>query len=178
MHYCVLHFWMVLALNMFLIFDSAFSTESFFRHIFVVEPHPPASNHKDSVLSHTKFIYLEPADIYTWTRFFFNFSSFPLNPICSSDVQLTKLWITSWWIYSVSCVRQSICWFWIQKKFHPLDPRGKAGEWSTEDNLAKNCGSGTEEHEPQLGAPSWGWPVTDRVWRSFVTALYASWHDS
>ena len=23
--------------------------------------------------------------------------------------------------------------------------------WSTEDSLAKNCGSGTEEHEPQLG---------------------------
>ena len=86
-----LNFGMVRALNMFLIFDSTFSTESFFRHIFFAEPHPSASNLKDSVLSHTKFIYLEPADIYTWTRFFFNFSSFPLNPICSSDVQLTKL---------------------------------------------------------------------------------------
>ena len=49
----------------------------------------------------------------------------------------------------------------------PLDSRGKAEAWLTEenlvkncgdnlakncgDNLAKNCGSGTEEHEPQLG---------------------------
>ena len=32
----------------------------------------------------------------------------------------------------------------------PLYPRGKAEAWSTEDNLAKNCGSRTEEHEPQL----------------------------
>ena len=34
---------------------------------------------------------------------------------------------------------------------NPLDPRGKADAWSTEDNLAKNCGSGNEEHDPQLG---------------------------
>ena len=33
---------------------------------------------------------------------------------------------------------------------NPLDPRGKAEAWSTKDNLAKNCGSGNEEHEPQL----------------------------
>ena len=45
---------------------------------------------------------------------------------------------------------------------NPLDPRGKAEAWSTKDNLAKNCGSGNEEHESQLGAPSRGWPVTDR----------------
>ena len=32
-----------------------------------------------------------------------------------------------------------------------LEPRVKAEAWSTEDNLAKNCRSGTEEHEPQLG---------------------------
>ena len=34
---------------------------------------------------------------------------------------------------------------------NPLDPRGKAEAWSTEDNLAKNCGSGNKEHEPKLG---------------------------
>ena len=34
---------------------------------------------------------------------------------------------------------------------NPLDPRGKAKAWSTEDNLAKNCGSGNKGHEPQLG---------------------------
>ena len=32
-----------------------------------------------------------------------------------------------------------------------LDPRGKAKEWSTESNSAKNRGSRNEEHEPQLG---------------------------
>ena len=44
----------------------------------------------------------------------------------------------------------------------PLDPRGKEEAWLTEDNLAKNCGSRNEEDEPQHGAPSRGWPVTDR----------------
>ena len=38
---------------------------------------------------------------------------------------------------------------------NPLDPGGRGGEgaeaWSTEDNLAKNCASGNEEHEPQVG---------------------------
>ena len=34
---------------------------------------------------------------------------------------------------------------------NPLDPRGKAEAWSSEDNLAKNCGTRNEEHEPQLG---------------------------
>ena len=34
---------------------------------------------------------------------------------------------------------------------NPLDPRGKVEVWSTEDNLAKNCVSRHEEHEPQLG---------------------------
>ena len=29
--------------------------------------------------------------------------------------------------------------------------RDRTEAWSTEDNLAKNCGSGNEEHEPQLG---------------------------
>ena len=32
-----------------------------------------------------------------------------------------------------------------------MGPRGKAEAWSTEDNLAKNCGSGNENDEPQLG---------------------------
>ena len=39
---------------------------------------------------------------------------------------------------------------------NPLDPRGKAEEWSTEDNLANNCGSGNEELETTAGAPSRG----------------------
>ena len=34
---------------------------------------------------------------------------------------------------------------------NPLDPRGKAEARSTEDKLAKNCGSGNEELEAQLG---------------------------
>ena len=53
-------------------------------------------------------------------------------------------------------------WRWIGHVLHkgcqlhhqscnPLDPRGKAQAWSTEDNLAKNCGNGNEEREPQLG---------------------------
>ena len=33
---------------------------------------------------------------------------------------------------------------------NPLDPRGKAEALSTEDNLAKNCGSGNGENEPEL----------------------------
>ena len=37
------------------------------------------------------------------------------------------------------------------KVCNPLDPRGKAEAWSTEDYLAKNCGSENEEDEPQLG---------------------------
>ena len=34
---------------------------------------------------------------------------------------------------------------------NPKDLRRKAEAWSTEGNLAKNCGSGNEEQEPQLG---------------------------
>ena len=34
---------------------------------------------------------------------------------------------------------------------NPLDPRGKAEAWLTKDILVKNCGSGNEEDEPQLG---------------------------
>ena len=37
------------------------------------------------------------------------------------------------------------------QSYNPLDPRPKAEAWLTEDNLAKNCGSGNEEDEPQLG---------------------------
>ena len=37
---------------------------------------------------------------------------------------------------------------------NPLDPRGKLEAWSTEDNLEKNCGSGNEENEPQVGHQS------------------------
>ena len=50
---------------------------------------------------------------------------------------------------------------------NPLDPRGKAEPWSTKDNLAKNCGSGNEEDEPQLGhqseAGQWQTGVNDYV---------------
>ena len=34
---------------------------------------------------------------------------------------------------------------------NPLDPRGKAEVWLTEDSLVKNRGSGNEEDKPQLG---------------------------
>ena len=34
---------------------------------------------------------------------------------------------------------------------NPLNPRGKAEAWSTEDNLVKNCGSRNEKEEPQRG---------------------------
>ena len=36
-------------------------------------------------------------------------------------------------------------------KDNPRDPREKLEAWSTEDNLVKNCGSGNEEDEAQLG---------------------------
>ena len=52
-------------------------------------------------------------------------------------------------------------WRWIRQlqhkdptpspKLQSTGPRGKVEVWSTKDNLAKNCASGTEEHEPQLG---------------------------
>ena len=45
------------------------------------------------------------------------------------------------------------------QSFNPPDPRGKAEAWSTEDNLAKDCGSRNKEH-------TWGTiprlAVTDR----------------
>ena len=37
------------------------------------------------------------------------------------------------------------------KSCSSLDPVGKAEVWLTEDNLAKNSGSGNEEDTPQLG---------------------------
>ena len=59
---------------------------------------------------------------------------------------------------------------------NPLDPRGKAEAWSTEDNLAK-----TVEAEIKKMNHSWGTIqrlASDRQgWRSFVAALYASWRD-
>ena len=59
---------------------------------------------------------------------------------------------------------------------NPLDPRGKSEVWSTEDNLAKNCGSGNEEDEQQLGTIQ-RLASYRQGWRSFVAALYASWRD-
>ena len=57
-----------------------------------------------------------------------------------------------------------------------LDPRGKAEAWLIEDNPVKNCGSGTEEHEAQLGHhPEAG--HDKQGWRSFLAALYSSLHD-
>ena len=37
------------------------------------------------------------------------------------------------------------------QRCNALDSRGKADTWSTKDNPLKNCGSGNEEHELQLG---------------------------
>ena len=37
------------------------------------------------------------------------------------------------------------------QSFNPLDSRGKAEAWSTEDTLEKDCGRRNEEYEPQLG---------------------------
>ena len=55
------------------------------------------------------------------------------------------------------------------RSFNPLDPSGKAEEWSTEDNLAKNCGSRNKNMNH-----SWGTIqrlASDRQgWRSFVAA--------
>ena len=52
-------------------------------------------------------------------------------------------------------------WRWIEhvlrkmpihhQSCNPLETRGKAEVWSTEDNLVKNCGSRNEEDELQLG---------------------------
>ena len=75
---------------------------------------------------------------------------------CSHQTQFLKNKSAPKW--SSSPGRNVLDWTraaqWCQlhhQSCNPLDPRGKAKAWSTEDNLAKNCGSGNEEHEPQLG---------------------------
>ena len=60
---------------------------------------------------------------------------------------------------------------------NPLDPIGKAETRSTEDNLAKNCGSGTEEHEPQLGHHPEAGQCRTGVAELRCCPIYASWRD-
>ena len=70
------------------------------------------------------------------------------------------------WPLSTMPARETIItrkwWCWIGHVLHkgcqlhhqscnPLDPRGKAEAWWTEDNRVKNYGSGNEEHERELG---------------------------
>ena len=76
---------------------------------------------------------------------------------------------------------------------NPLDPRGKVEVWSTEDNLAKNCGSKNEEYEWQLGhypeAGQWQTgleelrccPIRQLMWQVVMTYAFTyqrcpSWH--
>ena len=69
---------------------------------------------------------------------------------------------------------------------NPLDPRRKAEAWSTEGNLAKNCGNGNEEDEPHPGhhpeAGQWQagleelrcYPIRQLAWRAMMMMMKGS----
>ena len=79
-----------------------------------------------------------------WPR---NISNRDLSPRCQEEDMETIITRNRWrWI---GHVLRKECQLHYQS-CNPLDPRGKAEAWSTEDNLAKNCRSGNED-EPQLG---------------------------
>ena len=62
-------------------------------------------------------------------------------------------------------------------KLQSTGPRGKVEAWSTEDYLAKNCGRGPEEHEPQLGHHPEAGQCRTGVAELCCCPIYASWRD-